>query len=112
MTYLQIRARWSPLPVAKYSPVGLGATEITTHPIHVRKWVMEVVWQNGTATKGACLMLVRGGHTGVLMPLKHELSVAREGIPELYASVLRSAENPSTVLRKGDTQDKVLEAIR
>jgi hypothetical protein len=30
MTYLQIRARMSPLPVAKTPPVGLGATEMTT----------------------------------------------------------------------------------
>ena len=28
-TYLQIRARMSPLPVANRLPVGLGATEMT-----------------------------------------------------------------------------------
>ena len=29
VTHLQIRARMSPLPVAKTPPVGLGATEMT-----------------------------------------------------------------------------------
>lgn len=29
ITHLQIRARMSPLPVAKTPPVGLGATEMT-----------------------------------------------------------------------------------
>ena len=31
-TYLQIRARRSPLPVAKSFPDGLGATEMTAQP--------------------------------------------------------------------------------
>ena len=34
-TYLQIRARRSPLPVAKSFPDGLGATEMTTTTISI-----------------------------------------------------------------------------
>lgn len=34
IAYLQIRARISPLPVAKSSPDGLGATEITDSAVN------------------------------------------------------------------------------
>jgi len=75
----------SPLPVAKSSPCGLGATEMTAmnevsntfEPGH-RKWVC----------------------TRVLVPLKHQLRIPSPGIPELDAPIFGAREDPFSIGRK------------
>lgn len=74
-------------------PVGLGATEITARQ------------KSATSESTSDRM----GHTGVLVPLEHQLSNPGVRIPELDATVLGSAQHPVTVRGESDAEDKILE---
>lgn len=46
------------------------------------------------------------------MALEHELGICRLGIPELHTTVFRPTENPFSVRRQRNTENKVLVVYR
>lgn len=94
MTYLQIRARISPLPVANRLPVGLGATEMTVNNM-------------SKASKDKDKRQL----TRVLVALKHHLGIASHRVPELDTAVLGTTHHPSSVGGQTHTENKVLQTL-
>ena len=90
-----MRARMSPLPVAKSSPCGLGATEMTrpSQCVYLR-------------TEGIQEL------TGILVTLEHQLAVSGAGVPELHAPVFRSAEHPLSIRCERNAEHEVLVSLK